>query len=953
MFWDTSQRFSIHRSLRRRLTGEPELHLYRRYSGRTQVEPVIHLTFTLNGAPVNDSVPADDTLLWYLRERCGLRGTKSGCGKGHCGTCTVLLNGQPVRSCVVKLGTAQMQNSIVETIEGLSSPDGTLHPIQQAFIDNGAIQCGFCTPAMIMSTLALLRHNFSPDDKEIKTHFARQRNFCRCTGYKKIIDAVKDAAARMRGDNAPLPDEAEDKSLRNAEAEKKVRGTLKYGGDITCEGMLYGKILWSGREHAILKGLDTTEAESSPGVTTVITYRDVKGTNLIGSIERDQPALLAVGGKTRFPGDPVACVFADSEGAAAAACEKIIMTFRDLIPVRTVEEAKRRGAPLIHKGRKNNLFRHVRLERGDVDEVFSHCDAIIEERFSTPRIEHAYLEPEVGVACPDGTGGVIIEIATQDAFSNRTQLSEALGMPEEKIRIVQIPVGGAFGAKGEVVLQTCLALGTLKTGVPVKITLTREESIRVHVKRHPVTMHYRLGADREGKLQALDVSIVTDKGAYASCGTEIIQNMAIFAAGPYFIPHLRIDGKSWYTNTVPSGAMRGFGANQVTFAMESMMDMMAGKLSIDPIEIRILNALRPGLPTSADHIIEPGMLGVRETLEALRDALASTPPPRPEKGGKLGLGIAGGYKNMGFGHHVPESAGTVVELSGSGELTVRVSHNDLGQGAWMGALTIASSAMGIHKDRITIITPDTAETPYTGATSASRQTFMTGNAVLSACRNLLSTIRQTAAERLGLAEPAELMLDGEILRTADSRHTIPLRELGIPLIASFRYFPPETSRFPSPDEKSSYGTHEFRSRKTHWGYSAGAHAAWVEVDEETGDIRVLKVIACHDVGRMLNRRAVEAQIEGGVMMGIGYALTEEWQLKDGKVLTDTFRKCGVPDAGMAPEIVSVAVEVPFPEGPYGMKGFAEVTCVPITPAVTNAIYNATGRRITSLPARLR
>lgn len=917
------------------------------------MESSVHLRFTLNGADVIDDAPGDRTLLWYLREKRGLTGTKCGCGKGQCGTCTVLIGGQPVRSCLVKLGSAQMHDAVVETIEGLCGTGGELHPIQQAFVDNAAIQCGFCTPAMIMSTKALLSANPSPDTREIKAHFARHRNFCRCTGYTKIVDAVNDAAARMRGAKAAEPAKTEDMSLRRSEAELKARGALRYGGDMAFDGMLHGSILWSGREHAILRELDITEAQSSPGVKAVVTYSDIRGTNRIGSIERDQPALVAVGEKTRFPGDPVACVFADSEEVAEAARARIRTVFEDLPAVRTVEDARKPGAPAIHEEKGGNLFRHVRLQRGDIDKAFLQCDVIIEESFSTPRIEHAYLEPEAGTARPDDSGGVIIEIATQDAFGNRTQLSEALNMPEDSIRIIQSPVGGAFGAKGEVVLQICLALGVLKTGAPVRIVLTREESINVHVKRHPVTMHYRLGADREGKLLALDASFVTDKGAYASCGTEIIQNMAIFAAGPYFIPDLVIDGRSWYTNTVPSGAMRGFGANQVTFAIESMMDMLAEKLSLDPIELRIKNALRPGLPTAADHVIEPGMLGVVETLEALREALASTPPPSPEKGGKIGLGIASGYKNMGFGHHVPESAGTLVTISLKGELTVRISHNDLGQGASMGALTIASSAAGIPKDRIRIITPDTAETPYTGATSASRLTFMTGNAIESACVKLMSALRQSAARKLGIDEPETLMLDGAVMKTADSSHEIHLRELDAPLTASARYYPPETSVFPSPDEKSSYGTDGFRSRKTHWGYSAGAHAAWVEADEKTGEIRVLKVIACHDVGKVLNRRAVEGQIEGGVVMGIGYALTEEWQLHEGKVMTDSFRKCGIPGAEAAPEIVSIAVELPFPEGPYGMKGFAEVTCVPVTPAVTNAVYNAVGRRITTLPATRR
>ena len=911
----------------------------------------VELGFTLNGKPIQDTVPGDKSLLWYIREKMNLTGTKNGCARGHCGVCTVLLNGKPLRSCVMPLKNEKLKGAVVETIEGLSGPNGELHPIQQAFVDCGAIQCGFCTPGMILSAKSLLAENPDPSDGDIKKHFGKYRNICRCTGYAKIVQAVKDAARRLRGEKSPFENSSEDMSMRRSDAAAKASGTMKYGDDYRLPEMLYGKILWSAHPHAILQRLDVSEAEKAAGVVTVITAKDVSGTNKIGLVERDQPAVVAVGQKARYIGDPVAAVFAESEDLALAALDRIKAEYEVLPAIATIEEAARPDALKVHEEKKSNLYHHARIERGDVDEVLTKSDIVIDDDYETPRIEHAFMEPESGIGRPDGQGGVVLEMPSQTVFDDRTQLSEALGMPLDKIRVIQIPQGGSFGAKEDMILQVFLALGAMKTGRPVKMVLTREESLRVHQKRHPVWMHYRVGADREGNLLAMDVEIKADKGAYAALGLDILENMAAFSGGAYYIPAVRIDAKSWHTNSVMSGAMRGFGSNQVGFAFESILDRIARKLKMDPFEFRLKNALKPGLPTVADHVLEPGLPGIRETLMAVREELARTEIPAPSAPNKkIGVGIGCGVKNIGFGHGLPESSGAIVEMDTKGKVTLKVTHHEYGQGALIGEVSIAATALGVPHSDISIIACDTAQTPHTGPTTASRQTFLTGNAVIGACRQLLLDLKQRVAGREGLEETDTFDLRGDCMVHKFSGKKIPLKELGDGFSASYRYIPMPTAPFQPVGEKSLYGTPEFKNRPTHWCYSYGTHAAIVEVDEETGDVRVLKIIASHDVGRIINRRAVEGQIEGGAVMGVGYALSEQYIVKDGINLTDNLLKCGLITADRAPEIIVIPVEVAHPEGPFGLKGLAETPSLPTAPAVLNAVYDAVGVRINALPA---
>ena len=910
-------------------------------------EPV-EICFFVNGRKIQDRVDGNNSLLNYLRNTLQLTGAKEGCGKAECGTCTILLNDRPVKSCSLKLCSDKLKDARIETIEGLAADTGELHPIQKAFIKAGALQCGFCTPGMIMSAKALLSRKPVPDRQEIRKYLG-PRNLCRCTGYQKIVDAIQDAGRVMSGKPAQLQEAPDDAPLRQQEAVEKVTGRLKYADDQVWENILYGKVLFSSEPHARLIRLDTTAAEKIPGVAGVITADNIPGSGKIGMIIRDQPALVAIGGIIRSIADPIAAVFADSRATAEVALKAIEVDYEPLPGVFNETESAAKGAPSVHPDKPGNQFFHGCLERGDVQRAFNRADVNISGEFSTSRIAHGYLEPESGLAKPDASGGVEIYYPTQTVFDDRAQVAEVLDLPPEKVRVIQLPTGGAFGGKEDVIFHHILALAALKFGRPVKITLSREESLKVSQKKHGMRFKARLALDRDGTFRALDVEIYTDKGAYATLGYDIIENVMAFVAGPYFIPNVRIEGRSFYTHNVMAGAMRGFGANQGNFVIESLVDMAIAKTGLDPFEIRLKNALRPGLPTVTDHILEPGISGAIETLRAAQEAFLEQNPPSEDDGTRLGVGIACGVKNVGFGHGLPESAGARIELNPDGSCRLLVTHHEYGQGAVIGQARIAAETLGIPIENIAVASPDTGVTPFTGASTASRQTFLSGNATLGACRRLLSDLFELAAPKLDIQDPAMLKIDGDAIVVKGSDKRLPLAGLGERFSAEFRTFPPETNGFLSHGEKSRYGTPDFTSRRTHWAYAYGAQIAWVQVEEKTGKVKVLKVLTVGDVGRVLNRRAVEGQQEGGVVMGVGYALSEQFQSELGQSLTRTLRQCGLPTALDAPDIVTVAVEVPHPWGPLGVKGLAEAPSLATAPAVANAIYNAVGVRLQHLP----
>jgi CO/xanthine dehydrogenase Mo-binding subunit len=869
---------------------------------------------------------------------------------------------------MVRMDSKQVRDGRVETIEGLAR-EGKLHALQASFIEEGAVQCGFCTPGMIMSAKALLAENAGPSAEQIRQWLTRHRNICRCTGYVPIVRAIQKAAERLAAgrtyvdSSEMLAHDAADSPRLRRDAIDQVQGRTSYSDDLKEEGMLYGKILWSEHPHAEIRRIDCDRARETEGVAAVITAEDIPGENIAGILQLDQPAIAR--DKVRFIGDPVAAVFAETPGIAESALDKIHVDYHVLPAVFSPPEAAREGAPKVH--RKGNLLHEARIVRGEVRRAFEKCAVVVEHDFSTPAIEHAFLEPEAGIGIPDERGGVTLKMGTQCAFDDRSQLARILALPEEKMRIIQQPMGGAFGGKEDILIYQFLALGALACKRPVKITLSREESLRTHPKRHPARMHYRVGADQSGKLLAAVAEITLDGGAYASLSVDVLENCLVFGCGPYHVPEVNMVGRVWYTNNVPFGAMRGFGVMQVAFAFESCLDEIARRLEIDPFDIRERNALVAGLPTIADHVLEEGVPGIKNTIRAARKSLQSlqTPPRTSEarKGRRIGVGVASAVKNIGFGHGAEESAGAIVELESGGGLRILISQHEYGQGSRAGLVRMATESLRIPAGQVEIGWTDTAYTPPTGPTTASRQTYMTGNALLECCRQLRIDLAERAAAKMsrqagaaGAKEPwggENIGIEGAFLVDRDSGTKILLSELldGADklLRREHRYHTSKTHPLLE-EEQSHWGREDFTSRRTHWCYTYGTHVAVVEVDENSGEVHVLTIIAAHDVGRIVNRGAVLGQVEGGVMMGVGYALSEQYRIENGINQTVDLLGCGLPTADRTPEIIPVLLEIPHPEGPLGLKGLAEGPSLPTAPAICNAIFDAVGVRIYDLPA---
>lgn len=470
----------------------------------------------------------------------------------------------------------------------------------------------------------------------------------------------------------------------------------------------------------------------------------------------------------------------------------------------------------------------------------------------------------------------------------------------------------------------------------------------MHAKRHPAWLHYKTGADRNGKILAIESSVVLDAGAYMSLSFDVLENTLVFGAGPYYVPNLRLEGWAWHTNNVLCGAMRGFGVNQVAVALEQQIDEIARKLDIDPFEIRLINGLDVGLPTASDHVLTDGVVSIKDTIKAARSKFSSIDIPPSNGDKKIGFGVASAVKNIGFGHGLEEKAGAVVELDSEGNVVIRQSQHEYGQGAYSGIAQIASLELGVPVNNIEIMGPDTALTPPTGPTTASRQTFLTGNAAVLACRALKEEVFSRAAEILD-QDPDRLKLQGKFVVDPETGKSVELGQIGRKFVVEKEYSSSQTAALLE-SEPSRFGTSKFESRPTHWCYAYNTQVAIVEVNTKTGAVKVLMVISANDLGKVLNQATVEGQIHGGVMMGLGFALSEQYIVENGINLTDTLHKVKLPGADMTPEIIPAVVEIPHPEGPLGVKGFAEAPSMATAPAILNAIYDAVGVRINHIPA---
>jgi aldehyde oxidoreductase len=849
------------------------------------------MKFKLNGVEKVYEGPADGSLLNWLRETEGVVSAKDGCSpQAACGCCTVELGGKAVLSCTTPMRLVEGKE--VVTTEGLSKL--AQEAFAEAFARNGGAQCGFCIPGIVMRAWNLLKSKPEPTRDEVERGL--NQHLCRCTGYKKILDSIDEAAKSLRaGTVPPAPAETGRIGTRLPKYDIKdaVLGFRPYVADMKVPGMLHAAMRLSDHPRAKVLKIDVSAARAMPGVARVILAEDVPGKRLQGSIVTDWPVLVAAGETTAYVGDVLALVVADTRAHAQEAARAVKVDYEALAPVLDVPSALAPGAPKVSP--KGNILSVSKAKKGDAEKALKECDYVHEAVYQTQWIEHAYMEPEAALALPED-GRLIVYTQSQGIYEDRRQLAAMLSLPEDRIDVVLVPNGGGFGGKEDMLAQSQAAVAAHLLGQPVKLELTRAESILMHSKRHPLRMEYKLGCGKDGKLKALRARIYGDSGAYASVGMKVLERAAGHSTGGYCVPHVDVEATAVYTNNVPCGAMRGFGANQATFAMECAVDELCAMGGFDRWQFRWDNALVDGLTTSTGQILTGGV-GVRATLEAVKDRFRAAKY----------AGIACGIKNTGIGNGMPDYS--EVEIAVLSEHRVEIHHGwtEMGQGVDTMAIQTVCEETGLPPSILSVRTRTSDGTP-SGMTTASRATSLVGNALIDACKAFKSDLK-----REGLAGLAGRRYRGKWICDWTT--------------------------------KPGYDTHG-KPIVTHYSYS---YAAQVAILDEQGE--VCELVAAHDAGRVMNRTLFEGQIEGSLHMGLGYAISEELVMEDGRPKSTKLRDCGVLRAKETPKLTVIAVEVPDPLGPYGAKGVGEIGLVPTAGAVANAFWAFDGKRRRTLPMK--
>lgn len=722
------------------------------------------------------------------------------------------------------------------------------------------------------------------------------------------------------------------------DALEKVLGKAKYGADLSAEEPLHLKVVRSSNHHAKILNIETGEALKVDGVERIFTARDIPGKNLTGAIVKDQPVLAQ--DRVRYVGDPVALVAAKTIEAAEEAAGKVFVVYEDLPFVSNPEEALQPYAPLIHE--KGNLLLEFNVIKGDVQTGFKEAEIIIEETYRTTWVEHAYMEPDAGISYLDEEGRVTVICPNQIVHYSQREVASVLSLPLEKVRIIQSATGGGFGGRLDITVQCLLAVAAFHLKKPVRIVYSREEVFQATSKRHPLRVRYKSGAKRDGRLTAVEVEIFGDTGAYASYGPAVGTRAAIHATGPYEVPHVKVRSQMVYTNNTWSGAMRGFGVVQMSFAHESQMDLLAEALKMDPFEIRLKNVLRVGSETATGQTLMASV-GIGETLRKVREWRDQALLPEEDSKKpfiKKGIGIGSMWYGIGnTGRANPSTARA--EIDPDGEIRLFIGAADIGQGSDTILLQMASESLGVSLKEIRLIPLDTALTTDAGVTSASRQTYISGNAVLNAIKNLKEEVVKEGSRILGVDDKSLFFEDGEIKQKSNPLISIPAREVAKRCGRVLRgegHFDPETTPL---DPKTGQGV-------PYATYAFATHLTEVEVDTETGKVRVNRVVASHDVGKAINPRNVIGQITGGIAMGVGFVLMEEYVPGE----TTSFVNYLIPTSKDIPEVIPILVEDEEPTGPFGAKGLGEPALIPSIPAILNGIANAIGERIYHLPANL-
>lgn len=878
------------------------------------------VSFTLNGRPVSLDVDPRRSLLDVLRDDLGVISPKNGCApQAACGCCTVLIDGKPSLSCALK--AVKVAGRSVTTAEGLS--DELRGQIADAFVSAGGVQCGFCIPGIAIRAAALTEKNPDPSRDEIAREL--RPHLCRCTGYKKIVDAVELLARLRRGGTPPEPEQAGGVGTRldRYRGREFVLGDFRYVDDIRVDGMLFAAPRFSDHPRALVKAIDPAPVLKMDGVERVITAADVPGERYVGLIERDWPILVAIGEETRCVGDILAIVVADNQHTAREAADKIAVEYEVREPVTSPEDGLKPDAPKIHP--KGNLLSRSTIRRGDVESVLDDSAHVVEGTYSTQRIEHMFLETEACVAIPGDSdegnvaagprtgrrvprleagatkkveaGATALHVFTQGqgVFDDRRQIASVLGWDIERVFVELVSNGGAFGGKEDLSIQAQTALAAAICNRPVKCTLTREESFRLHPKRHPVRIDIKLGCDSEGRITGLWARMIGDKGAYASVGAKVLERAAGHATGPYRVPAIDIESLAVYTNNPPCGAMRGFGANQAAFAVERCLDQLAKKVGVDGWEMRWRNVLDVGDRFCTGQKLDKPF-GLKQTLLAVKDAYRNAEY----------AGIACGIKNVGIGNGLPDEGKAVLKVEAADRVLIRTGFTEMGQGYFTICIQTACEETGLPPG-VFAPTTDTSVDADCGQTTASRATVLGGLAVMQAGRKLKAELDagRTLADLVGRE------FRGEYACTYTT-------ELGADV--------------PDPKTHLSYG-----------------FATQVVILNDDGTLK--RVVAAHDVGKVMNPTLLEGQIEGAIHMGLGYALTEDFVVEGGRIKTDKVKNLNVLRAHHMPEIETIFIEEPDPETPYGARGVGEIGLVPTAPAVAAALESYDGVHRTALPMR--
>ncbi|HAP4487370.1 selenium-dependent xanthine dehydrogenase [Enterococcus faecalis] len=837
----------------------------------------------------SETCETNKKLMDFLREDLGLTGTKDGCNQGSCGACTVLVNGKASKACLFTL--EKLAGKEVTTIEGLSQRQKDVYAY--AFAKTGAVQCGYCIPGMVISAQGLLNKKPEPTKEDIQK--AIRGNICRCTGYVKIIEAIQ-LAAKMFCEEASIPEEHSNGKLgedfQRVDAVEKTLGTGIYVDDIDIEGMLHASALRSAYPRAKVLSIDSTQALAHPDCVAVFTAKDVPGNNKIGHLEfiSDWDVMIPEGEITRYVGDAVALVVSKRKETLPEIKNLVEVDYEEMIPLTSCEAALAEGAPAIHE--KGNILSHEHLVRGNAEEVLENSAFVVTEHYSVPINEHAFMEPECAIAQPEGEG-ILLFSAGQSIYDEQREVARMLGLDKEKIHVQSKLVGGGFGGKEDMSVQHHASLAAWLLKKPVKVLLSREESLMVHPKRHGMEMDFTTGCDEEGNLTAMKAVIYADTGAYASLGGPVLQRACTHAAGPYKYQTIDVEGFAVYTNNPPAGAFRGFGVCQTAFAIESNLNLLAEKVGLSPWEIRFKNAVAPGDTLPNGQLVSKNA-ALKEALLAVKDVYEQAEV----------AGISSFFKNSGVGVGLPDTGRCIISVE-EGKIHVRTSAACIGQGMATVTTQIACETLNLPPEMIVAEAPDTRRTPNSGTTTASRQSLFTGEATRRAAMQLRYELDMGRA----LSD-----LEGEEFYGEYSAKTDPLIN----------------------DKKSPV---------SHAGYG---YAAEVAILDDKG--KVAKFVAAYDMGQVVNPRAAEGQIEGGIAMGMGYALTEKFALEEGYVKAK-YATLGLVNATQVPPIETILVHADnLHEGlAYGIKGVGELATIPTAPALAGAYFALDGQLRPSLP----